>query len=306
MVIPIPPGLIPDQGGRVPTDYALRMRNVIIFILILQVAVIVGRFMMMDIWGAIVMILTVLIGYWLVSSAMDITVNFSYGTMNAVNCFFDSIHLLIYVAKLNKPLFADDAGFAHNFVSAMMVLAPITGLIAAMVCYRIDKDFRENQSETFPMAYAGGGGGQGGGQQMDFFGTPMDDRPPQQGQRQSLFAGQGYRLGDGDNPTAPPAPPPGAPTVAPGAVQPRANQVPTVAEGSLPPAPGGDRPIPPAAPPPGGYRPAPAATWDPEAGQVLGAGTGPAPQDDPDITWAPAGAVGPPPEEQADTGAVAA
>merc|ERR1740129_2390492 len=113
--------------GAPPTRFALKARPVFLALLAFQGLPMVGRFVIMDLWGAVLTLLVVLMGSFVVNSGggMDTTYCLYYGLMCLVNGVFDIILFVERWIHVKYPLFAARAPFMFNFASVVFLLCPM-------------------------------------------------------------------------------------------------------------------------------------------------------------------------------------
>merc|ERR1719443_1734610 len=142
--------------GGPPTRFALKIRPVFIGFLVAQGVLVIARFFIMDLWGAMLTLLVALMGTFVVSSngGMDTTYCMYYGLMCLVNGVFDVILCVERWMRVKYPLFATHAPWMYNFASAVFLICPVIELTAAVLSYYIYADAQEVESRLLMPHYA--------------------------------------------------------------------------------------------------------------------------------------------------------
>mmetsp|Transcript_37708 Transcript_37708/g.90556 ORF Transcript_37708/g.90556 Transcript_37708/m.90556 type:complete len:205 (-) Transcript_37708:129-743(-) len=186
------------DGEHKPTPFALKMKWVTVFILILQCVIAIARFWMLDIWNGFMMIITVVVGGFTVHYDMHMLGVMMYGMINLVNAIFDTIRAVIAVVK-NKPdawhFFDKSQPWTYNFLHASIIAAPIIGLIAVRLMWAVYSDWSENQENEESGVYSNSRQGYGatmGAGSSTGGGGSFNVRPQQQF---VPFSGGGQTLG---------------------------------------------------------------------------------------------------------------
>jgi len=148
--------------GRVapPTRFALKARPAFVSLLVAQGLLVVGRFLIMDLWGAMLTLLVVLMGMFVVSSSggMDTTYCLYYGLMCLVNGIFDLILCVERWMHVKFPLFTQKAPMVYNLASAVFLICPIIELVSAGLAGWIYMDAQEDEARMMMHSYPDFGG----------------------------------------------------------------------------------------------------------------------------------------------------
>mmetsp|Transcript_72845 Transcript_72845/g.213692 ORF Transcript_72845/g.213692 Transcript_72845/m.213692 type:complete len:191 (+) Transcript_72845:132-704(+) len=150
MLLPAPAINVP------PTRFALQARPLFLGILVAQVMLMIGRFLIMDLWGAMLSMLVVMMGSFVVSTGggMDTTYCLYYGLMCLVNGIFDVILCLERWMHVKYPLFARNAPVMYNVASAIFVLCPVVELAATVLSAYIYMDAQEQETRLLLPHYS--------------------------------------------------------------------------------------------------------------------------------------------------------
>mmetsp|Transcript_6149 Transcript_6149/g.13997 ORF Transcript_6149/g.13997 Transcript_6149/m.13997 type:complete len:192 (-) Transcript_6149:100-675(-) len=142
--------LLPPSTGSLgpPTRFALKARPVFISLLVFQAILMVGRFVIMDLWGAMLTLLVVLMGSFVISSSggMDTTYCLYYGLMCLVNGIFDVILCVERWMHVKYSLFARNAPTMFNVASAVFLLCPAVEMASTVLAGYIYMDAQESES----------------------------------------------------------------------------------------------------------------------------------------------------------------
>mmetsp|Transcript_29214 Transcript_29214/g.53342 ORF Transcript_29214/g.53342 Transcript_29214/m.53342 type:complete len:190 (+) Transcript_29214:45-614(+) len=131
-----------------PTQFALKARPYFIFLLVLQGLLVVGRFLVLDLWGSMMTLLVVGMGCFIVSSSHGIDPQncMYYGLICMVNGIFDLILCLERWMHLKFNFFSRDAPAVFNIASAIFILSPIVELSATVLSGLVYLDAQEAES----------------------------------------------------------------------------------------------------------------------------------------------------------------
>merc|ERR1719150_3017291 len=82
----------------VPTEYAIRMRPVFIASLLVLVLIVVGKFVIRDFWGAVSLMLVIIMGLFVLSGHYSINASSAlfYTVVALISGIFDSISCALY------------------------------------------------------------------------------------------------------------------------------------------------------------------------------------------------------------------
>merc|ERR1719473_1998612 len=131
-----------------PTSFALKARPYFIGTLILQCFLVIGRFLIMDLWGAMLTLLVVMMGTFVIGTGgcIDVTYCLYYGLMCFVNGLFDVILCVERCLHVKYTLFARQAPLMYNVASVVFLLCPIVELAATGLSAAIYMDAQEHES----------------------------------------------------------------------------------------------------------------------------------------------------------------
>merc|ERR1740123_625998 len=119
----------------------------------------IGRFIIMDLWGAMLTLLVVLMGSFVVSSTggMDTTYCLYYGLMCLVNGIFDIILCVERAVHVKYALFSHTAPAVFNIASAVFLLCPIVEIASAGLAAYLYIDAQESEARLMLPNYGAGG-----------------------------------------------------------------------------------------------------------------------------------------------------
>mmetsp|Transcript_42393 Transcript_42393/g.112192 ORF Transcript_42393/g.112192 Transcript_42393/m.112192 type:complete len:191 (-) Transcript_42393:43-615(-) len=139
-----------------PTRFALKARPAFLGLLALQVLLMVGRFLIMDLWGAMLSLLVVMMGSFVVSTGggMDTTYCLYYGLMCLVNGIFDVILCLERWMHVKYPLFSRTAPVMFNAASAIFILCPVVEIASTVLSAYIYMDAQEQETRLMLPHYS--------------------------------------------------------------------------------------------------------------------------------------------------------
>mmetsp|Transcript_9653 Transcript_9653/g.22757 ORF Transcript_9653/g.22757 Transcript_9653/m.22757 type:complete len:187 (+) Transcript_9653:191-751(+) len=131
-----------------PTRFALKARPVFVSLLAVQALLAIGRFVIMDLWGAMLTMLVVLMGTFVVSSnrGIDTTHCLYYGLMCLVNGVFDLILFVERWVHVKYAIFARDAPLMFNVASAVFLLCPLVEMASTVLAAYIYVDAQESEA----------------------------------------------------------------------------------------------------------------------------------------------------------------
>mmetsp|Transcript_139815 Transcript_139815/g.434887 ORF Transcript_139815/g.434887 Transcript_139815/m.434887 type:complete len:192 (+) Transcript_139815:3-578(+) len=141
--------LPPAAGGPgPPTRFALKARPAFVGLLLVQAVLTLGRFVIMDLWGAMLTLLVVLMGIFVISSsgAMDTTYCLYYGLMCLVNGIFDVILCLERWMHVKYSIFARNAPVMFNVASAVYLLCPAVEMASTVLAAYVYMDAQESEA----------------------------------------------------------------------------------------------------------------------------------------------------------------
>lgn len=193
----------PVQQFGPPSIYVLKMRPWMCLLLCFQSVMCLLRFfVVVDIIGGFVELITVCVGWWAWYKDMNVSFIIFWGLMCFINGIFDVAYLIDFWVH-QPPLFGAQWPWRHNFKAAVHLCVPLVTLPGALVAYLIYRDMSRNA----PAEPQGGGdwaqGGAWGSGQL------QRDREDQQertafayrgsttssGRTFQAFGGEGQRLG---------------------------------------------------------------------------------------------------------------
>mmetsp|Transcript_129396 Transcript_129396/g.258332 ORF Transcript_129396/g.258332 Transcript_129396/m.258332 type:complete len:173 (+) Transcript_129396:161-679(+) len=147
-----------------PTRFALKARPIFIGLLIMQAIMMIGRFFIMDLWGAMLTLLVVLMGSFVVSTTggMDTTYCLYYGLMCLVNGIFDIILCVERAVHVKYMLFSSTAPAVFNVASAVFLLCPIIEIASAALAAYLYIDAQESEARLMLPHYGTGSNTFGG------------------------------------------------------------------------------------------------------------------------------------------------
>lgn len=188
-----------------PTDYCLKARPWFILLLVIQLALCVGRFMVNDIWGALTLVMVTLVGTFVVSGECGVNVmNCMYYAMMAFTCgVFDTFLCVMYFQNSEHGFMSKKASEMALLAQAVFLLSPIVEFASGMLAWSFFSDCRR-QAEEAPLLPGPGGAGLSGG--VPAYMTPDPESRDMQraaaerraGQQPDFraFQGQGRTLAD--------------------------------------------------------------------------------------------------------------
>mmetsp|Transcript_94752 Transcript_94752/g.203561 ORF Transcript_94752/g.203561 Transcript_94752/m.203561 type:complete len:201 (-) Transcript_94752:92-694(-) len=142
-------GLLGD-GSVPPTRLARRLRPVLFAVLAVQCLLVVGRFFVLDLWGATLMFIVLVMGVFAVSSgesgAVDATCCLYYSLMCLVNGIFDVILCVERWVHVKYGFFERGAPVAFNVASALFLICPVVEMLAAALAAYIYADSLEAEA----------------------------------------------------------------------------------------------------------------------------------------------------------------
>eukprot|EP00747_Dinoflagellata_sp_TGD_P167210 gnl/TRDRNA2_/TRDRNA2_191210_c0_seq1.p1 gnl/TRDRNA2_/TRDRNA2_191210_c0~~gnl/TRDRNA2_/TRDRNA2_191210_c0_seq1.p1 ORF type:complete len:202 (+),score=17.05 gnl/TRDRNA2_/TRDRNA2_191210_c0_seq1:109-714(+) len=196
MLLPAPMMI---QSGP-PTPFALWMRPVLITILALLFCAAIARFIVLDLFGGLFLLLSIGIGIWAVWDGMNITWLMCLGIIFFINAIFDGIILALKWWKQMGPVFGAKLPWYTNVINGFLLAGVVLQAIGAGVCYAIYKDRQAYETRDAsqiqevlspPEGTRRPRGGYGATENADGQRAPQAQAP-------RPFEGQGHRLGDSD------------------------------------------------------------------------------------------------------------
>lgn len=137
-----------------PSNFALRMRPWFVTTLVLLLAIIVGKFVISDYWGAISLVFVVLMGVLVLSgdTGLSATNALFYSVMAMISGIFDVISCMLYFQHSKYKPFEPKTPTLALVAQVIFLVSPIALFISAAVSYSIFSDCRSHAEELFPMA----------------------------------------------------------------------------------------------------------------------------------------------------------
>lgn len=187
MLIPVAVPLVPEAP---PSALQLKMKPYLLAAVFMQAVVAVCRILVMDLWGGLSDGVTCVLGYFAYSEPL-IMYTIWYGTVCAMNFFFDAVAMVARLITLKSHYIDQSKPLMHNLASFAILAASLTALFGACVSYTIWKDVRRRQvtaHEAAPLMgpYMG----------AEYFAAPP---PPRFSTTTAPFTGEGHRLGGADD-----------------------------------------------------------------------------------------------------------
>jgi hypothetical protein len=177
---------MPSPGG-VPSSFALRMRNVLLAVLILQSTLCALRLvMLLDIMGGFIMAIAIGLGWYGWNQDMHITFICYWGLLSLVNGAFDLVRLIDTQVKSRDPMFSSAAPAMYNFTSAVELAIPLSALGGCILAWYLYQDATGSPSEIGYSVQAPREGRENAR-------TSLNSSTAQSGFK--TFGGQGNRLG---------------------------------------------------------------------------------------------------------------
>jgi len=189
-----------------PTDHAIRMRPWLVGSLVILMALVVGKFVISDYWGAISLFFVVLMGVLVLTGDHGISATNAlfYSVMAMISGIFDVISCMLYFQHSKYEAFEHGAPSIVITAQLIFILSPIALFISSAISYSIFSDCQARSEELM------GAPLRGGRFNDDGFGPyGIRQPPPQPGQAGpggqqgnqprdrpfTAFQGQGHHLG---------------------------------------------------------------------------------------------------------------
>eukprot|EP00929_Paragymnodinium_shiwhaense_P112684 TRINITY_DN80950_c0_g1_i1.p2 TRINITY_DN80950_c0_g1~~TRINITY_DN80950_c0_g1_i1.p2 ORF type:complete len:185 (+),score=41.11 TRINITY_DN80950_c0_g1_i1:90-644(+) len=139
-----------------PTPFALKMKPVFVGLLVMQFILIGARFFIMDMWGAMLTMLVLITGTFVLTGqgGLDTTFCMYYCFMCLVNGVFDVILCVERWVHVKYMPFSRQAPVMYNVASFVFLLSPIVEITAAMVAAAIYLDAQEEEARAMRAYYA--------------------------------------------------------------------------------------------------------------------------------------------------------
>lgn len=142
---------MPHLHSGPPSSFALKVRPYFMALLFVQLLLCLGRFMILDFWGATILVLVTLVGSLSMTSecGVDLTYCAYYGIMAFICGVFDILLVVERASRSPYPIFhPTKAPLMYNVASAIYVLCPLVELASAYVSYLLFKDADDWEART--------------------------------------------------------------------------------------------------------------------------------------------------------------
>lgn len=141
------------QPEIMPTDYAIRLRPLFVFTLLLLMFIVLAKFIIHDLWGGISLIFVVLMGLFVLSGPYRINASSAlfYSVMALISGVFDVISCVLYFQHSRYRLFDMKAPHIVLLAQTVFLISPIALFISAAVSYIIFNDCRESSEDMMPL-----------------------------------------------------------------------------------------------------------------------------------------------------------
>lgn len=182
----------------VPTDFALRLRPAFVLSLLLLAALVFGKFVIRDWWGAVSLIFVVLMGLFVISGQYRVNASSAlfYCVMAVISGVFDAISCVLYFQHSKYKLFDHRASSLALLAQVVFLLSPVGLFSSAMVSYAIFSDCRDHAQDLMPLR--GGAAGIDYAAALGWEAAAVGGAPTSAAQRPpgapAPFSGQGQRL----------------------------------------------------------------------------------------------------------------
>merc|ERR1719221_1741833 len=138
--MPIPEGPI--------SAYARTMKPYVLGVLIFQTVMLMIRvFWLTEIMPGFIMLIAVAIGWYAYKEDMHITFICYWGMMCLFNGAFDLVRWIDMTVHYRPTVFSSKAPMTYNIESLVLILIPVSVLLAAPVSWRLYKDATEGTYE---------------------------------------------------------------------------------------------------------------------------------------------------------------
>jgi len=183
-----------------PTDYAIKVRPWFVTTLVFLMAVVVGKFVISDYWGAVSLIFVVLMGVMVLSGEHGInsTNALFYSVMAMISGIFDVISCMLYFQHSKYKPFEHGMPTLALVAQCVFIISPIALFISASLSYSIFGDCHLDESQmAFHDDFSSAGYGGSNQNQMAPRQVPRQTGPPgnpRQAGAPVPFQGQGRRI----------------------------------------------------------------------------------------------------------------
>eukprot|EP00434_Breviolum_minutum_P030881 symbB.v1.2.027310.t1/scaffold2794.1/size70408/6 len=158
-----------------PTRFALKARPYFIGLLAAQAGLMVARFLILDVWGALLSLVILTLG-------VDTGYCLYYGLLCLVNGMFDAILFLERAVHVKYPVFSRQAPTVFNVASLVYLSCPLVELAAASLAAAIYIEATEQESRLLMPALSPAAD------------LSYDGEARQQTEQFQAFTGRGYHL----------------------------------------------------------------------------------------------------------------
>eukprot|EP00930_Biecheleria_cincta_P068616 TRINITY_DN5621_c0_g1_i1.p1 TRINITY_DN5621_c0_g1~~TRINITY_DN5621_c0_g1_i1.p1 ORF type:complete len:179 (-),score=26.06 TRINITY_DN5621_c0_g1_i1:208-744(-) len=151
--------ILPNAGILLPpTRFALKARPWFMVLLALQALLMLGRFVILDIWGALLSLLIITMGSFVLSTGIGFDTGYClyFGLMCLVNGVFDAVLFIERAVHVKHPLLARSNPMVFNAASAIFILCPMVEMASASLAAAIFIDASEQESQLLNRNSAGG------------------------------------------------------------------------------------------------------------------------------------------------------
>mmetsp|Transcript_55046 Transcript_55046/g.152567 ORF Transcript_55046/g.152567 Transcript_55046/m.152567 type:complete len:195 (-) Transcript_55046:156-740(-) len=137
----------------VPTEYALRMRPPFMGVLLVLAAIVIGKFVIRDLWGAISLLFVVLVGVFVLLGQYQVNASSAlfFCVMAIISGVFDFVSCILYFQHSKYHVFHPKAPWIVLLAQAIFLLSPVILVASAALSYSIFSDCRDHAQEAFPI-----------------------------------------------------------------------------------------------------------------------------------------------------------
>jgi len=167
-----------------PTRFALKARPYFIGLLAAQAGLMVARFLILDVWGALLSLVILTLGTSVLSTGAGVDTGYClyYGLLCLVNGMFDAILFLERAVHVKYPVFSRQAPTVFNVASLVYLSCPLVELAAASLAAAIYIEATEQESRLLMPALSPAAD------------LSYDGEARQQTEQFQAFTGRGYHL----------------------------------------------------------------------------------------------------------------
>mmetsp|Transcript_70727 Transcript_70727/g.218422 ORF Transcript_70727/g.218422 Transcript_70727/m.218422 type:complete len:186 (+) Transcript_70727:77-634(+) len=184
MLLPLPAFQI-SPGP--PSQFLLDRKKWILAILILQSAVCILRFALLDIWAGFIVAIIAGVGWYGWYQNVGMTFICYWGMMGLIHGIFGLVRLIDIEVKSRNPMFSKGLPLSYNLNAAALLMEPIAMILGSLLAWYLYRyDVPDPAYERLNSS--------------DWHGSSSRTRPsggPSSGPRQGFatFSGEGHRLG---------------------------------------------------------------------------------------------------------------